>query len=390
MSALDDTLARLRNTQARITGLLPHVVRPYRSALEASKFLMLQGPRGVGKTSYLLRRASDLDGVYLSADHPLLASHPLFEWVETLYAKGVERVFIDEVHQGRDWSASLKTLHDSYPDKGIWVSGSSSLLLEEGIVDLSRRYPRSRMPFLSFREYLVLTGSPDFGVHDPFLPDQGWVEPILKSTNVLAKFEEYLSFGSRPIFLEGRESYGTKVLQTIQKTMESDIPHMVASLQSNHIHLMNAMLGHLAQAPIPTLSVNSLCREWSVGKEKLYNLLQALERTGVLHVVRKPTDHAAASIGAKIFFADPTLYSVLSGLEGNTREAYVVSALRDAGREIQASSDETKADFLLDQKKLLEVGGPKKVRKDADFVIRDGIDWPAPGVIPLWMLGFLI
>jgi len=115
------------------------------------------------------------------------------------------------------------------------------------------------MPFLSFREYLVLTGSPDFGVHDPFQPDQGWVTPILQST---------------------------KVLQTIQKTMESDIPHMVASLQSNHIHLMNAMLGHLAQAPIPTLSVNSLCREWSVGKEKLYDLLQALERTGVLHVVR--------------------------------------------------------------------------------------------------------
>ena len=389
MSTLDDTLARLKANQARITGLLPSIVRPYRCPLDDSPFLVLQGPRGVGKTNYLLRKARDCQGTYLSADHPLLASQPLFEWVEALYSKGVERVFIDEVHQGRDWSSSLNTLHDNYPDKGIWVSGSSSLLLEEGIVDLSRRYPRSRMPFLSFREYLVLTGSPDFGIHNPFDHDQSWAAPILKSTNVLAKFEEFLSFGTRPIFLEGRESYGVKVLQTIQKTMESDIPHMVASLQSNHIHLMNAMLGHLAQAPIPTLSVNLLCREWSVGKEKLYALLQALERTGVLHVVRKASDHAAASIGAKIFFADPTLYSVLSGQEGNDREAYVVSALRDAGREVQASTDETQGDFLLDRKVLLEVGGPKKQRKNADFVIRDGIDWPAPGILPLWALGFM-
>jgi len=47
---------------------------------------------------------------------------------------------------------------------------------------------------------------------------------ILKSTNLLAKFEEFLSFGTRPFFLEGRENHGTKVLQTIQKTRESDIP----------------------------------------------------------------------------------------------------------------------------------------------------------------------
>ena len=308
--------------------------------------------------------------------------------MERLFQKGVQRVLVDEVHQANHWSSSLKALYDSYPDKSLWASGSSSVLLETGVADLSRRFPTYRMPFLSFREFLVLTGSPDFGVHDPFAPDQSWATAVLKQVNVLARFEEFLQRGSRPFFLEGEASYGIKVLQTIQKTLESDIPHLVASLQVNHLHLMNAILGHLAQAPIPTLAVNSLCRDWSLGKEKLYQLLQALERTGVLHVVRKASDHAAASVGAKIFFADPNLYSVLAGKEGNTREAYVVSALRDAGRQVQASTDETKADFVIDGRFTAEVGGARKHHKAADFVLRDGADWPAPGVIPLWMLGF--
>jgi len=342
----------------------------------------------VGKTSFLLRCARSQQATYLSADHPLLASTSLFDWVERLYQRGKTVVLVDEVHQAKDWSRSLKALYDNYPDLSLWASGSSSVLLETGVADLSRRFPSFRMPFLSFREYLVLTGAPDFGVHDPFGADQSWATPVLRQINVLAHFEDFLRMGSRPFFLEGEDSYGIKVLQTVQKTLESDIPHLLASLQVNHLHLMNALLGHLAQAPIPTLAVNSLCREWSLGKEKLYQLLQALERTGVLHVVRKASDHAAASIGAKIFFADPNLYTVLAGKEGKTREASVVSTLRDAGRLVQASPDETKADFVVDGQMTVEVGGARKQRKNADVVVRDGADWPAPGIVPLWMLGF--
>lgn len=138
-----------------------------------------------------------------------------------------------------------------------------------------------------------------------------------------------------------------------------------------------------------TLSVNSLCRDWGVGKEKLYQLLQALERTGVLNIVRKASDHAASSIGAKIFFADPALCSVLAGKTGNAREAYVVFSLREGGRQVYAASDEKEADFVIDGNLSVEVGGLRKARKRAGLVIHDGSDWPAPGIVALWMLGFM-
>lgn len=202
-------------------------------------------------------------------------------------------------------------------------------------------------------------------------------------------FETYLACGIRPIGLDHPDLYPQLVLQTVQKTLESDIPFIVPSISANHHRLMNAVLGYLATSPVPTIQVNSLCREWNVGKEKLYGLLHAMEQTGLVRVVRKPNDHRAMSIGAKIFMADPSLYRALAGIDGNRREAYVACAIESAGRRIHAETDERRGDFVVDGEIGIEVGGPRKERKQAEFVVRDRTDLPASGVIPLWMLGMM-
>jgi hypothetical protein len=56
------------------------------------------------------------------------------------------------------------------------------------------------------------------------------------------------------------------------------------------------------------LQVNSLCREWNVGKKKLSSLVQAMEQSGLLRIIRRKSDHSAMSVGAKICLADPSLY----------------------------------------------------------------------------------
>ncbi len=350
--------------------------------------ILLFGPRGVGKTTFLVREAKARGAVYLSMDHPALANLSVYETVEALFQRGIMQLCLDEIHYAAHWSEDLKALYDAWPDRSIWASGSDSLLLSSGIGDLSRRYIGLAMPFLSFREYLVLKGYPDFGVHDPFSTDTSWVSEVVAAGNMLGLFETYLTSGLRPLFMEGEDRYAARIVQVVQKTLEADIPRIVPTMAQNHFSLMNAVLGYLSQTNIPLVQVNSLCREWNVGKEKLYALLQAMEQTGLIRIVRKSSDHAARSIGAKLFLADPSLYPALSGKEGNAREAFVACALSSAGHRVQAASDEEEADFLVDNAFLVEIGGSRKARKKADFVIRDGADYPVPGVIPLWMMGF--
>lgn len=51
-----------------------------------------------------------------------------------------------------------------------------------------------------------------------------------------------------------------------------------------------------------------------------------------------------------------------------------------------AEAKEADYDFLIDNRKV-EIGGRKKDRKNAEWVIRDDVDLPSGPVLPLWILG---
>jgi predicted AAA+ superfamily ATPase len=220
-----EIIEKMSVIQARITAALGPISRPYLAQipLAQQRTALLTGPRGVGKTSFLLRQAQRHGNVlYVSADHPLVSTSSLWELGEKAFLGGYAGIIFDEVHFATNWSAHLKSLYDSFPNNIIWASDSSSLILRLGTHDLSRRFPTQYVPFLSFREYLALRGLPEFKPFDPLQLKSDDFEEALRHTEVLAHFRDYLREGFRPIFLEGQ--YQSKILGIIEKTMMSDIP----------------------------------------------------------------------------------------------------------------------------------------------------------------------
>jgi predicted AAA+ superfamily ATPase len=142
-------------------------------------------------------------------------------------------------------------------------------------------------------------------------------------------------------------------------------------------------------ASIPRLQVNSLCADWNIGARKLYDLLEVLEAVAVLSIIRKEGDRKAKSVGDKLFFADPSYYEVLGDNIGNVHEAFVATLCRIGGFAVTSTRDDRQGDFVITKERrrlTLAVGGKTKSRKGADFVIRDDLDYPSPGVLPLWLL----
>jgi len=221
---------------------------------------------------------------------------------------------------------------------------------------------------------------------EPFEYKTNAVQKLVKEVNIMRHFQDYLQGGFRPFFLEDKSLYLDKVMNTITKTMEADIPFLVPQITDNHLRLMHAVIGYLAVSTVPVLQVNSLCREWCIGKEKLYQLLSAMERAHLIRIVRKRNDTKMNSVGAKLLLQEPSVYSFFGKNRGTQREAYVATALADSGLPVFASSNETECDFVAGGFQL-EVGGKKKQAKAADFVIRDNTDLPSGNIIPMWMLG---
>lgn len=390
-------IADLEAAMGRRIAALPARLRPFTTEYGTlPRAILLTGARGVGKTTFLLHQARDRKMLYVSAENPLIAGESLYDVAKSVFLAGYEGIIIDEVHYVRDWSIHTKAIYDDFPERSVWISDSSSLVLRNSIGDLSRRFLSIRMPLLSFREFLYLEKGELYPVLDPF--SQNKSVPLNPTPDLLAEFRTYRALGTRPFYAEG--NIEDRLLATLDKTLYADIPFFLPSVTDGNLRLIKAINATLAASRIPRLQVNSLCTDWGIGAVKLYQLLEVMESVGVLRSIRIENGHKARSIGAKLFFADPAMYTVLKGDPGTAREALVAACCAEAGWSVEACRDEKAGDFVLSYTKsdtcegalrryTIEVGGAKKQRKRPDFVIRDDIDLPGTNAIPFWMLGMM-
>lgn len=385
----------LLNIQARLEASLP--VR--KRLIQEEDFLnkravILVGPRGTGKSTFLLSIAEKLPGksFYLSLDNPIVAGISLFELGDWIFQNGYDTLICDEVHYNADWSTHLKALYDSHPQKQIWASDSSTLVLKKGVGDLSRRFLIRELHYLSFREYLWLKEGikfNNFSLEDILEKqvdyDFGQISSD-KSFNLQREFKEYINYGLRPFFLEG--DYTEKLRNIVEKVIHVDISHFLPEIKERHLNLMRHVVGYLSVSPIPVINVESLAKTWSVAKLTVYNLLAIMENTGLINIIRYEGVKKGQSKGAKIFFADPSLYAEYNGALCNMREAYFCMTLKNLHQNPCCPKDDSEYDFSVDGS-TFEIGGRSKKAKKANFVVRDDIDVYTKKTIPLWLLGML-
>lgn len=183
--------------------------------------------------------------------------------------------------------------------------------------------------------------------------------PLNATPDLQHAFRAYRRAGTRPFFGEGYVP--ERVIAILEKTLQSDVPYFVPQITHGNIRLMNAIVATLAQASVPRLQVRSLCADWGIGADKLYQLLFVMESVGVVRIIRPPND----------------------------AKAHTAAMLLEGGRALYATKDERPGDFLVDGSITIEVGGANRDRKRADFVIRDDTDVATGSSLPLWSLGFL-
>ena len=166
----------------------------------------LIGPRRVGKTFSLLKKAEELlksgkQVIYASFDEPSLRNVEVRRFAELVkkeYPEGRVYLFLDEVQEWKDWEFNLRWLHD-VKDFRIYVSGSSSTLMSSEIPKRLRGRYVSRVLYpLSFREIAR------FEVRD-----------FRGRGRVLRLLEDYLKWGGFP------EVWTTKSREKIVSLLET-------------------------------------------------------------------------------------------------------------------------------------------------------------------------
>jgi len=364
----------------------------------------VMGPQGVGKTTLLLQHYHEAykeveKCLYVSADNVEVAALGLFQIAKEYFQYGGDALIIDEIHKYPQWPNELKSILDTFKKKKVFVSGSSSLALQESKVDLSRRLVYYSLKGLSFREYLALKEKinvASMSLEDVLAKHVTLAGKVSSGIPVLKHFKQYLSTGYYPFFLEGQATYHAKLLSIIEKTLYEDVAAL-GNLKRSNIVVLKKMLWLIATSGSFTVNIEKMSRELKLSKEYVYSYLEYLEGAGLISCLRpKGKGYALARKPQKVFIQDPNLLGVLHHQlmsardQGALRETFFVNQLKDLCK-VTASD---KGDFLVNNKYTIEIGGKDKkfdqIRelKNA-YVAADRMEIGAGKKIPLYLFGLL-
>ena len=397
--------------------LLRQLHRPHRRQLELNaspKRLLMTGPRGVGKSTWIAQQVMaefpDFEQsrkcLYLPVDHFRVSGLPLYEIAEAFALMGGELLCLDEIHRAENWSRDLKSIADTFPELRVLVSGSSLLRLQKGSHDISRRYLVAPMAGLSFREYLELRHqmSPQTLTLDEILHEhERHVPPLLhalkaKNLQVLECFSAYLESGVYPYSFEFEEAatFAQTLQQSVAVSIESDLPALHPNLTGASIQRIRRLLAAIA-ANVPfSPDLSKLRRLLHIADDRtLKDYLAYLEESGLVRILRRQgTPFRSMDKPDRLYLGDPNIAAALAlpgkPDRGTQRETFLLSSL-PGSMEVRAA---VKADFLLDDRYTLEVGGRNKdatqIRDTPDaFLALDGLPSGSGRRVPLWLFGFL-
>jgi len=364
-----------------------------------AKLIGLIGSRGAGKTTLVLQYLKSLDiksdeFLYISCDHPLLASKTLFQIAEEFYNYGGKILIIDEIHKKENFCIELKNIYDFF-DLQVIFTGSSAISLEQCQSDLSRRALVYRLPVLSLREYIELHSNERFDAYsleDIFTNHLDISTEIMSKIKPLKYYKEYLKSGAYPFVLEGNNSYHQRLIEIVNETLTYDIGTIYKVTLSNITSLQKLL--------------EIICRSkpYEINYEKISKLIGISKNTLKQYIVYLNEANLINSLGGisrgntyiqkpnKLYLHNTNLFEILcSNTEiGTIRETFFNSQVQ-YNHQLHYPKN---GDFCIDEKYFIEIGGKNKgfdQIKDIknSYVVKDDIESGFKNSLPLWLFGFL-
>jgi predicted AAA+ superfamily ATPase len=366
----------------------------------SDRLIAIKGARGVGKTTLLLQLAKFKfpkgSTLYVSLDHIYFYENNLYELAKQFELYGGTHLLLDEVHKYPNWSRELKLIYDNLSNLKVVFTSSSALEVVRSESDLSRRMVNYHLHELSFREFIhfeTKLNLPSYSFDELITNHLDIAAEIIQLLKPLPLFAKYLKMGAYPYYKESESSYQQKLMNTINLMIEVDIM-AVENLRYETMVKLKKMLKAIASSVPFTPNISKLSEHTGLSRNSLIEAIKTLQKAGLVIELYKDT----SGIGMltkpeKLYLNNSNLMNVLAGEQvniGNIRETFFVNQLK-CGNSINLSQT---ADFLINEKYTIEVGGKNKKQKqiagiENALVVKDDIEVGHGNIIPLWMFGLL-
>lgn len=359
----------------------------------------IKGQRGVGKTTLMLQRIREADSegnhsFYANLDNIWFADHSLIDLAEELLKRGVTHLYLDEVHRMPGWERQIKNLYDSYPELHVVFTGSSLLVMDHSIGDLSRRVSMHTLPGLSFREFLMFEGQEvmeRLSLSDILYSHETIAPSITSRLDVITLFHRYMEKGYYPFYKSMKvNDYYSRLSQVVTTVIESDIPAVETKIDYETLVKAKRLMV-IISASLPYIpNISTLSGLMGTNRAQIIRLFDLLDRAGLIRqlFISQKSPKSLAKPQKILLNNSSLMYALESPQIGAVRESTFASFV-GVDHSIGFAKD---GDFIVDNRYLFEIGGKgfAQIRNVPDsFVAADDIEFGFGNKIPLWLFGFL-
>ena len=384
--------------------LVEHVNAPVRRTLMdeidwSDRMIGIKGPRGIGKTTFLLQYAKEHFGLedrqclYINMNNFYFQGRGIADFAGEFYHRGGRVLLIDQVFKQDDWSHELRKCYDLYPGLKIVFTGSSVMRLKDENPELNGIVQSYNLRGFSFREFLNLLTNNDFRPYslEEILNDhERIVKQILPKVSPRRYFQDYIHHGFYPFFQEQR-NYSENLLKTMNMMTEVDIL-LIKQIELKYLTKIKKLFYELAEEGPKAPNVSKLAQDIETSRATVMNYIKYLTDARLLNMIYPVGEDFPKKPSKVMLHNSNLLYAIYPiHVEKQTAmETFFVNSLWKDHKVNQSGRDQL---YLVDGQRnfrVCDAAGNNKIRYAPDVIYaRYNTEIGKDNQIPLWLLGFL-
>jgi uncharacterized protein len=357
--------------------------------------ICIKGFRGVGKTTFLLdylkkEHLGDTSALYIDLNNFYFTNRTIISFADEFVKRGGKILILDQIQKYPNWSAELRQCLDRLPQLKIIFTSSPVVRVTEDNPHLKGLVKVNHLEGLSFREYLNhSTGNnfPIYSLDDILKHHYDIAKQVVTVVRPLAYLGDYLRSGIYPYYFNNSNFYTSRLLKHINLALEIDVPY-INQIELKYLSKLRKLL-HIIGTETPfSPNVSKLAADIETSRATVMNYLRYLKNAKLIQLLYANGDENEMKKPVSVYMHNTNLlYAIAPGNTDkvNLRHTFFYNQIGYK----HAVHHSRIADFLIDNKHHVLVGGHKIETSKGYYAASDMIETGHEDKIPLWLFGFL-
>ena len=362
------------------------------------RLIGIRGPRGVGRTQFLLSYAKEnfdprlRQCLYANMNSFYFQGRKLVDFAAEFIKLGGQVLLIDQAFKLPNWREQIIECYNRFPYLRIVYSTTSVRGGDNDHTELNTLAQQYWLHGFSFREFINLRTGENFRAYTlkELLEDhKSILKSILPKVRPWEYFQQYLHHGYYPFFLES-SNFIEQLLRGMNTMIEIDIL-FIKQIELKYLERIKKLLYLLAVSDSTAPNVSRLAEEIGTSRATVMNYLKYLEEARLVNLIYKE-DECFPKKPASVLLHNPNLlYSIYSPQisEQTIMETFFVNSL---WRHHTVNKGKRDSIYRINHNTDIQVcDRSKRVKSDPNIVLARYNTEVGRGdnEIPLWLFGFL-